>query len=74
MPTRQYNCLSVIYQYRYTHNLLQRVTMLPQLLLPKALLVAALLTCLSGCGNTGDLYLPEDAPATQGTDNQPTEL
>jgi predicted small lipoprotein YifL len=48
--------------------------MLPQLLLPKALLVAALLTCLSGCGNTGDLYLPIDAPATQGTDNQPTEL
>ncbi|MGY8801069.1 MAG: LPS translocon maturation chaperone LptM [Pseudomonadales bacterium] len=42
-------------------------------LLSKALLVTAMLTCLCGCGNTGDLYLPEDAPVTQGTDNQPTE-
>ena len=47
--------------------------MLPNSLLSKALLIAVLLTCLYGCGNTGDLYLPEDVPLTQGTDNQPTE-
>ena len=47
--------------------------MIPHSLLLKALLVAAMLACLYGCGNTGDLYLPEDAPLTQGTDNQPTE-
>ena len=51
--------------------------MLPQIVVPKALFIALLLASalagLSGCGNTGDLYLPEDAPVTQGNNTEKTE-
>jgi len=51
--------------------------MLPQIFIPKALFIALLLASafagLSGCGNTGDLYLPEDASATQGNNTENTE-
>ncbi|MEJ6773132.1 MAG: lipoprotein [Porticoccaceae bacterium] len=51
--------------------------MLPQIVVPKALFIALLLASafagLSGCGNTGDLYLPEDAPVTQGNNTEKKE-
>ncbi len=47
--------------------------MLPTLVLSKALFIAVLLAGLAGCGNTGDLYLPEDALKTQGNATQNKE-
>ena len=47
--------------------------MLSKLVLSKALFIAALLVGLAGCGNTGDLYLPEDVPMTQGSITENTE-
>ena len=51
--------------------------MLPQIVVSKALFIALLLVSslagLSGCGNTGELYLPEDAPVTQGNNTENTE-
>jgi predicted small lipoprotein YifL len=49
------------------------VNMLPKLVLSKALFIVALLVGLAGCGNTGDLYLPEDASITQGNITENTE-
>ncbi|MDA0795365.1 MAG: lipoprotein [Proteobacteria bacterium] len=37
------------------------------------LLLTLMLLALGGCGNTGDLYLPEDASETLTSDNQQTE-
>jgi predicted small lipoprotein YifL len=65
--------LGVICQYRYTYMFLHWVNMLPKLVLSKALFIVALLVGLAGCGNTGDLYLPEDAPITQGNITENTE-
>ena len=51
--------------------------MFSKIVLSKALLIAALLIglviSLAGCGNTGDLYLPEDVPMTQGNITENTE-
>ena len=47
--------------------------MSPNLVLSKALIIIALLVGLAGCGNTGDLYLPEDVPMTQGNITENTE-
>lgn len=56
---------------------LQWVNMFPRIVLSKTLFIALFLVSslsgLSGCGNTGDLYLPEDAPATQGNNTKNTE-
>ncbi|MDE0746617.1 MAG: lipoprotein [Porticoccaceae bacterium] len=37
------------------------------------LFLTLMLVSIGGCGNTGDLYLPEDSLETYTSDNQQTE-
>jgi predicted small lipoprotein YifL len=41
--------------------------------LTQVFLTAVLLGSLIGCGNTGDLYLPQDETATQESNTENTE-
>tara|TARA_B110000046_G_scaffold183908_1_gene221076 strand:+ start:726 stop:872 length:147 start_codon:yes stop_codon:yes gene_type:complete len=47
--------------------------MFDQIFLSKTLFILLLLVGLAGCGNTGDLYLPEDVPVTQGNNTNNIE-
>lgn len=47
--------------------------MIHYFILSKTLFTLMLLIGLAGCGNTGDLYLPDDTPVTQGNNTDITE-